>query len=70
MIGAFILYLVKATVCFVAFSLFFRLLLIRETFFRFTRVALIVGLLICSLLPLIKIEIKQPNMFQKHIERL
>ncbi len=70
MIGAFILYLVKATVCFVAFSLFFRLLLIRETFFRFTRVALIVGLLICSLLPLIKIEIKQPHMFQKPIERL
>lgn len=70
MIGAFILYLVKATVCFVAFSLFFRLLLIKETFFRFTRVSLIAGLLICSLFPLIKIEIKQPHLFQRPIERL
>ncbi|SCM59571.1 hypothetical protein ING2E5A_2776 [Petrimonas mucosa] len=28
-------YLAKATICLIAFSVFFRLLLMRETFFRF-----------------------------------
>lgn len=70
MMGIFILYLVKATVCLVVFSLFFRLLLMKETFFRFTRVTLIVGLIICSVLPLVKLEIKQPNMIQRPILRL
>ena len=36
-------YLAKATICLIAFSVFFRLLLMRETFFRFTRFTLISG---------------------------
>ena len=67
MIGAFIIYLVKATICLVVFSLFFRLLLVRETFFRFTRITLIVGLLLCALLPLWKIDITQSGIIQRPI---
>ncbi|NLX80720.1 MAG: hypothetical protein GXZ03_04055, partial [Proteiniphilum sp.] len=54
----FIIYLLKATICITAFGVFFRLLLMRETFFRFTRFSLLIGLVVCCILPLIKIEIK------------
>lgn len=53
----FIIYLLKATICITAFGVFFRLLLMRETFFRFTRFSLLIGLVVCCILPLIKIEI-------------
>lgn len=70
MIGAFVLYLLKATVCLVVFSLFFRLLLMKETFFRFTRITMIAGLVLCSLLPLVKVELKEAGIFQRPITQL
>lgn len=56
----FILYLIRATICLAVFGIFFRLLLLKETFFRFTRFVLLTGLVVCSVLPLITIKIKAP----------
>lgn len=67
---AFAIYLIKATACLTIFAVFFRLLLLRETFFRFTRIVLLAGMLICSLLPLIKISTEQPNIVQQFTIRL
>ena len=47
--GAFFIYILKSAVCLVLFYLFFKLLLSRETFHRFNRVALL-GVLFLSLL--------------------
>ena len=47
--GAFFIYILKSSVCLVLFYLFFRLLLSKETFHRFNRVALL-GVLFFSLL--------------------
>lgn len=45
--GAFFVYIVKSAVCLAVFYLFYRLLLSRETFHRFNRIALL-GILILS----------------------
>ena len=52
----FLVYLIKATMGLTVFAVLFRLLIIRETFFRFTRIVMIIGLVIFSVLPLIKIN--------------
>lgn len=39
--GAFFVYIVKSAVCLAVFYLFYRLLLSRETFHRFNRIALL-----------------------------
>ena len=53
--GAFLFYLLKSGCCFVVFYIFFKLLMSRSTFFRFNRITLLVGLLGCTLLPLIEL---------------
>ncbi len=66
----FIVYLLKATICLVVFSVFFRLLLMKETFFRFTRLTLISGLIICSVLPFVKLKLEKSSAFQQTIYQL
>ena len=44
--GAFFIYILKSAVCLVLFYLFFKLLLSRETFHRFNRVALSIAFFI------------------------
>ena len=66
----FIVYLFKATICLVAFSVFFRLLLMKETFFRFTRFTLISGLIVCSTLPFVKLKFEKSYAFQQTIYQL
>ena len=53
--GAFFIYILKSSVCLVLFYLFFRLLLSRETFHRFNRVALLGVLFLSLLIPFIKV---------------
>ncbi len=57
--GVFFIYILKSSVCLVLFYLFFRLLLSKETFHRFNRMALLgvlwltrnfLGVTICSFL--------------------
>lgn len=54
MMGLFFVYIVKSSVCLAGFYLFYRLLLSKETFHRFNRIALLT-LLLLSLLSLIHI---------------
>ena len=52
--GAFFIYILKSSVCLVLFYLFFRVLLSKETFHRFNRVALLGVLLFSLLIPCIE----------------
>ncbi len=65
-----IIYLLKSTICLVVFSVFFRLLLMKETFFRFTRFTLILGLIVCSILPFVKLKFEKSYAFQQTIYQL
>lgn len=47
--GTFFVYILKSSVCLALFYLFYRLLLSKETFHRFNRVALL-GILFCRCL--------------------
>ena len=63
--GAFGLYLIKVSVCLVLFYLFFKVFMSRDTFFRFNRFILLGGILVCMLLPFLRIEVKgEPTFVQ------
>ena len=53
--GVFFIYILKSSVCLVLFYLFFRLLLSKETFHRFNRVALLGVLFFSLLIPCIEV---------------
>ena len=55
MMGLFFVYIVKSSVCLAGFYLFYRLLLSKETFHRFNRIALLTLLLLSLLLPLVQL---------------
>lgn len=67
---SFLLYLLKATICLALFSVFFRLLLMKETFFRFTRITLITGLVVCTVLPLVQLRLDKSYALQQTISNL
>ena len=52
--GTFLVYILKSAVCLAMFYLFYRLLLSKETFHRFNRMALLGVMLLSCLLPLVK----------------
>ena len=59
--GTFFVYILKSSVCLALFYLFYRLLLSKETFHRFNRVALL-GILFLSLfIPLLEVTTAQPT---------
>ena len=55
--GAFFVYIVKSAVCLAVFYLFYRLLLSRETFHRFNRIALLGILILSCAIPFVEVEI-------------
>lgn len=57
--GYFLVYIFKSAVCLAMFYLFYRLLLSKETFHRFNRMALIEIMLLSCLLPLIQVTVKE-----------
>ena len=63
--GTFFVYILKASVCLTAFYLFYRLLLSKETFHRFNRLALC-GILVLSLvIPFCEITIHDNTEIQQ-----
>ncbi|EXY19612.1 tonB-dependent Receptor Plug domain protein [Bacteroides fragilis str. 2-F-2  len=63
--GLFFVYIVKSSVCLTGFYLFYRLLLSKETFHRFNRIALLTLLLLSLLLPLVQLTtIEQTEVHQ------
>ncbi len=53
--GMFLVYILKSAVCLAVFYLFYRLLLSRETFHRFNRVALLSLLLLSCIIPFVEV---------------
>ena len=60
--GAFFVYIVKSAVCLAVFYLFYRLLLSRETFHRFNRIALLGILILSCAIPFVEVTMKEPKM--------
>lgn len=58
--GAFIVYMLKAACLLTAFYLFYKVLLSRDTFFRFNRLALLGILVLSFVLPAIEISVARP----------
>ena len=52
----FLLYSLKIAVCLAMLHIFIKAFLSRETFFRFNRIVLLVGVCVCFILPLVKIN--------------
>ena len=63
--GTFIVYILKSAVCLVAFYLFYKWLLSRETFHRFNRFALLGVLAFSLLLPLVEVSVKRSAPIQQ-----
>ena len=59
--GTFLVYIFKSAVCLAIFYLFYRLLLSKETFHRFNRMALLGVMLLSCLLPLVKVTVEQAS---------
>ena len=58
--GAFFVYIVKSAVCLAVFFFFYRLLLSRETFHRFNRIALLGILILSCAIPFVEVTMKEP----------
>ena len=59
--GVFFVYILKSSVCLALFYLFYRLLLSKETFHRFNRIALLGILFLSLLIPLFEVTVAQPT---------
>ncbi|MBR3626471.1 MAG: M56 family metallopeptidase [Bacteroidaceae bacterium] len=59
--GPFLVYILKSSLCLVAFYLFYKVLLSRETFYRFNRFALLSLMAFAAVLPLVQIPLYQPS---------
>lgn len=59
--GTFFVYILKSSICLTIFYLFYRLLLSRETFHRFNRIALLGILGLSLLIPLCEVTTEQPK---------
>ena len=59
--GTLLIYILKSSVCLAVFYLFYKLLMSRETFHRFNRFSLLGLMIICSIIPFVKISIENPT---------
>jgi len=59
-VGAFLVFIIKSTCCLAVFYLFYRLLLSRDTFHRFNRMALL-GVIVFSIaIPFVQLAADEP----------
>ena len=59
--GVFFVYILKSSVCLAMFYLFYRMLLSKETFHRFNRIALLGVLSLSCLVPMIEVTTAEPS---------
>lgn len=59
--GMFFIYSIKVAICLVAFYLFYKLLLSRDTFHAFNRVTLLLLMLLSLVLPFVSLSIDEPT---------
>ncbi|WP_425883962.1 M56 family metallopeptidase [Parabacteroides sp. ASD2025] len=68
--AAFLLYIIKSTCCLTLFYLGYKALLGNETFFRFNRMVVLAGMLVCMLLPLVEIRTESSGVLQMPLLQL
>lgn len=68
--GDFFVYILKSSVCLAVFYLFYRLLLSRETFHRFNRIALLSVIVLSVAIPFIRIITDEPVAIQRPLLNL
>ena len=68
--GDFFVYILKSSVCLATFYLFYRLLLSRETFHRFNRIALLSVIILSVVIPFISIMTEEPVALQRPMQNL
>lgn len=68
--GALLLYILKSTICLMLFYLGFKALLSNDTFFRFNRWVLLIGIGVCLLLPFIRLTTPEPSLIQQPVLQL
>ncbi|MDR1091974.1 MAG: carboxypeptidase regulatory-like domain-containing protein [Prevotella sp.] len=68
--GDFFVYIIKSAVCLVVFYLFFRLLLNRDTFHRFNRIAVLCILVLSFIVPLCRIHVNAPAQVNRAVFEL
>ena len=68
--SAFLLYNIKLSCCLTLFYVGYKFLLSNETFFHFNRKILLTGMLVCALLPLVKIKTETPGIVQQPMIQL
>ena len=66
----FLIYIIKSTLCLTIFYLFFKALLSRETFFRFNRLVLLAGMIVCAVLPVIELKVSQATVIQEPVAKI
>ena len=59
--GTFLVYILKSSVCLALFYLFYRLLLSKETFHRFNRLALLGVLVLSCAVPFVEVTVQEPS---------
>ena len=68
--GDFFVYILKSSVCLATFYLFYRLLLSRETFHRFNRIALLSVIILSVAIPFIRIMTEESVALQRPMQNL
>lgn len=68
--GAFFVYILKSSLCLAVFYLFYKVLLSKETFHRFNRMALLGLLFLSVVIPFCEITTKEPVVLQQQIMNL
>ena len=68
--GAFFIYILKASVCLALFYLFYKVLLSKETFHRFNRMALLGIMALAFALPAVKIAVSEPTALNRTVSSL
>lgn len=66
----FLLYIIKSSICLTLFYLFFMLVMRGSTFFRFNRITLLAGTVMCMLLPFFSITVSEEQLVQIPIQTL
>ena len=68
--GLFFIYILKASVCLALFYLFYKVLLSKETFHRFNRMALLGIVALAFALPAVKIAVSEPTALNRTVSDL
>ncbi len=67
---AFFFYIVKSSLCLLLFYALFKTLLSKETFFRFNRLVLLTGTIVCAVLPLLEVRTETALPVQAPVQKI